>query len=182
MGAKVKSYYAEKRVNGRTARVTIGAHGQIKCEYARKRAQQLLCTMAGGVDPNKERKRSEAQVVTLGQAFDAFVATRGALKPGTIYTYRRCLAVGFADWQDRPLVEITRAMVADRHAKLGKERGGPYAILCMRVLRSVINFARAQYDDGDGNRLIPENPVARISKSPSGKFMKEHNSARAFAA
>jgi integrase len=53
--------------------------------------------------------------------------------------------------------------VAKRHQRLGVDSGEHYANLAMRVLRAVYNFAAAQYEDAQGNSLLPPNPVQRIS-------------------
>lgn len=53
VGKTNKAYYAEKRVDGKTVRVTIGTHGQITTEQARNKAQELLGKMTMGENPNK---------------------------------------------------------------------------------------------------------------------------------
>jgi len=50
-----KSYFVEKRVRGKTTRHTLGIHGQITCEQARKLAQKALGEMTLGRNPNTER-------------------------------------------------------------------------------------------------------------------------------
>jgi len=40
VGKQAKAYFAERRVQGRTVRATIGPHGPITCDQARKKAQK----------------------------------------------------------------------------------------------------------------------------------------------
>ena len=62
VGAKRKSYYVEKRVNGRTVRHTLGAHGQVTADGARKAAAVALGAMTAGADLNADRRaRVEAR-------------------------------------------------------------------------------------------------------------------------
>ncbi|MCK4577390.1 MAG: tyrosine-type recombinase/integrase, partial [Candidatus Marinimicrobia bacterium] len=63
---------------------------------------------------------------------------------------------------DRPLLTITREMVARRHKKLG-ERSEARANLTFRYLRAVFNFAAGQFTDAKGMPLVTDNPVRRLS-------------------
>jgi integrase len=68
----------------------------------------------------------------------------------------------FHDWQSKPLLEITKDMVAKRHRKLG-EKSEARANLAMRFLRAIFNFAAGEYENAKGQSLIIENPVKRLS-------------------
>ena len=61
VGTRTKAYFAEKRVDGRTVRTTIGRHGQFTPAEARARAQKALGTMADGVDVNAEQREKVAK-------------------------------------------------------------------------------------------------------------------------
>lgn len=61
VGTRSKAYFAEKRVDGRTVRATLGLHGQITADQARKAAQKALGKMTEGVDLNAERQASIAE-------------------------------------------------------------------------------------------------------------------------
>jgi len=45
VGKRYKSYFVEKRINGKSVRVTLGIHGQITAEQARKMAVEALGKM-----------------------------------------------------------------------------------------------------------------------------------------
>lgn len=160
-----KSFIVEKRVGGRVRRFTLGRYPGITAEQARKEAQKLLGRIISGVDVHAERQRAEALSVTLGAAFRDFLKVRSPnLKERTLYDYRRLMEVALGDWQTRAVSAITKDMVASRHQELGETRGEAYANLAMRFLRSLLNFARAQYEDPTtGNPIIAENPVARLT-------------------
>lgn len=160
-----KSFIVEKRVSGRVRRFTLGRYPGITTEQARKEAQKLLGRIISGVDPHAERQRAAAISVTLNDAFRDFVKVRSPnLKKQTLYDYRRIVEVALSDWQNRAVSAITKDMVARRHLELGKTRGEAYANLTMRVLRSLLNFARVQYEDPiTGNPIFAENPVARLT-------------------
>lgn len=163
----VKAFVVEKRVDGRVRRIKLGRYPEVTVEQARKRAQEMLEGIAGGGNPVADKQRAEFKGITLGKAFEDFLRARRNLKPKTVYDYRRLMAVAFEDWEARRLVDIRKDAVLQRHQQLGDQRGEAYANLAMRFLRSVINFAIAHYEDETGRALLPENPVARITQTPS---------------
>ena len=160
-----KSYFVEKKIHSRTVRVTIGKHGQLTSEQARKIATQLLAQMTAGLNPLDEKKAKKAKAITLAEAFQDFKKVRKNLKPKTLYDYEKTLNRAFPDWLKKPITAITKDMVSKRHFLLGSKSGKGYANLAMRVLRSILNFAKNQYEDSKGNSLIIENPVSRISQT-----------------
>ncbi|MEE9251595.1 MAG: Arm DNA-binding domain-containing protein, partial [Alphaproteobacteria bacterium] len=158
VGQNSKTYFVEKRVNGKTRRVTIGRHGIFTCEQAKREALRLLGQMASGHDPNAERVAAKVQGITLEQAFEEFLKVRDH-KEKTAYTYTRLMVVAFSEWARKPMTAITKNMVATHHENLGMEHGPAYADLAMRLLRSIWNFAAARYEDSAGEMPIPQNPV-----------------------
>ena len=100
--------------------------------------------------------RSTAATDTLKEAFADFLRARKTLKPRTIEGYKRAMAMAFADWHDKPLLEISADMVAQRHQQLCEDRSEAYANRTMRFLRTLYNFALARYGNGSP---VSENPV-----------------------
>ena len=68
----------------------------------------------------------------------------------------------FTDWFNKPLLDITKDMVAKRHREFG-ERSKARANSAMRLLRALFNFAAGEYEDSQGRSLILENPIKRLS-------------------
>ena len=165
VGATAKTYFVEKRVGRRNVRSSIGRHGQITCEQARRKAQVQLGKMTDGADPNAERKAERARSITLRQAYDAYLETRNALRPTTLRSYNGVVETVLADWTGRPLQSITKDMIAARHRRMSKENGPALANLAMRLLRAVFNFAQAKYEDSSGAPLLAVNPVERLSQT-----------------
>lgn len=73
VGSKRKAYFVEKRVDGRTVRHTIGVHGQITADEARRKAGVKLGELTGGKDLNAE-KRAHAEARTAARAAHAAAA------------------------------------------------------------------------------------------------------------
>jgi integrase len=157
-----RAFFIEKLVNRKLRRITIGRYPELTVEQARKQAQKLLGQIATGIDPLAERREKKARGVTLQETFDAYLKARKALKPLTILDYTRLMKQVFSDWQNKPLLDITKDMVAKRHSEYGV-RSPARANSAMRFLRALFNFAAGEYEDAEGRSLILENPVKRIS-------------------
>ena len=165
-GLKVTStkmtYFAEARVNGCSRRVMLGNAKLSPPEEARKLALAILGKMAAGHDPAKEKQRQRRVSLTLGEAFDEYMAAK-TLRPNTVASFNRVINQNLGDWLGKPVTSITRSMVMDRYAQLGSgskkgTSGKANANLTMQVLRSVLNYASYKYAE-QGEPLIADNPV-----------------------
>ena len=161
-----RSYIVQARVNGKTRRVTLGAHGRLTCEEARKKARTELIAMDEGIDPQQEKKRKEAQAITLRDVVKSYCRDRrtakgGSLKPSTIANIEYHLAINIPEWADKPITYITRDRCSARFSELSK-RSASQANQCFRVLRALLNYAREAYRSND-EPILPENPVAILS-------------------
>lgn len=158
VGTRSRSFFAEGQVQRRTIRVTIGKYGLIAPEAARKRALKLLGEMAEGRDPNGERRAKQVSAMTLREAFDDFFERR-ALADSSRPNYRRSIDIYLKDWAAKPVGEVSRRMVLDRHRKIGEDHGLVTANNVMRHLRSVYNFTSAAHGE------LPPNPVAILTQA-----------------
>lgn len=164
VGATSKVYIAESKVNGKTVRVSIGKHGIYTAEQARNEAKELLLLMSKGTNPNDQAREQKTRSMTLQHVFQDFLSARKALKPRTIYDYKRLMGTYLADWSNKAIADITKDMIAKRHAELG-QNSQAQANLTMRFLRALFNFAAGQYEDSKGQALIADNPVKRLSQT-----------------
>lgn len=129
----------------------------------------------------KAKRIEEQKDITLQTLFERYVnmkKAKGKLKASTAAQYKMSMETHFADWLDRPAREITAGMIEDRHIEIGKgktqqnymtkkgnerkgQRGGKGAAdLAMRVLRAVLSYGVAVYDD-----VFLKNPVGILSKT-----------------
>ncbi len=154
-----KSFIIEKRINGKVRRITLGKFGPLTVEQARRKAQMELAQIAMGNDPIAEKRTREAKAVTLRQCFDDFLKARKNLKPKTINDYTRHLENNLASWLKKPITEITLQMISRRHREIGEKNGKAQANAVFRTLKSVLNFARFEYLDGNEQPVLSSNPV-----------------------
>lgn len=160
-----KSFVLEKRIHGKVKRVTLGRYPEITVEQARNEAQKWLGQIATGANPIADNSHRKIKGTTLGEAFEAFLGARKSLKPKTVYDYRRMMDTIFADWKTKSISVLSKDMVVRRHSDVGENRGEATANLALRFLRSVLNFAMEQYETPDGEPLIRDNPVARLTRT-----------------
>lgn len=163
----VKRYIAKYRAGGGGRRapqrwVTVGTHGTITCEEARRAARQVLAAVDRGEDPQSE-KLARRTAPTVTDLWERYVADQLPLKkPSTAKDYRQ-------RWNDiiepnlgRMFVnEVNRATVDRLHKRLSTK---PYqANRVLAQLSRLFNLAEAW-----GWRDPGSNPCHHVEK------FKEH--------
>ncbi|MCE5361584.1 MAG: tyrosine-type recombinase/integrase [Acidithiobacillus sp.] len=160
---KSKVYIVERRVAGKSKRITIGRHGPWTPDNARREAQKLLAEMAQGVDPNERKHRQRQQSIHLAEVYAEYRLVRH-LTPKTVQEYDRALQVYLADWSSRPVKEITTDKVRQRFRQLSEQHGEATANAVMRTLRALLNFAQATFSTEE-EPLFRDNPVRILSQT-----------------
>lgn len=97
---------------------------------------------------------------TLREVWHDYKLTRD-LKPMTIRNYNQRLNAYLVDWLDKPLSEITKDFVEERHRSI---EGRSTANYVMRTLRALFMYASKKYVDDSGNPVITDNPVGRLTE------------------
>ena len=156
-----RAYIVQGRVNGVSRRISLGRHGIITLQEARRKAQKELSSMLEGIDPAIEKKRIEVYSFTLREITDGYLRDRRDLKPSSRADILKHLNKAFSSWADRPAIEISRDKVIALFREL-TERGPAQANQAFRNLRAILNYARAAYRPDDSPILI-ENPVSILS-------------------
>ena len=167
-----KVYIAQGRVKGKARRVKIGEHGTWTVDNARKQAKQYLLDMANGIDPTQEKRVKESQGKTLDEVVQDYIKDR-ALKPLTIRDINTHLNGTLADWKDQPIVKITRDKILALYRKKSEDSPAQ-ANQAFRILRALLNYARAAYQPG-GTPIIIDNPVNVISDLKIWNTIKAKN-------
>lgn len=159
-----KKFYLVTRIGKRTVKMPIGAVGQISHKQAREKARlEMSRIVMTGIDPLLQKKAHRADEITLSQAFEEFLKSRG-IKASTQASYRKTLELHLSDWINRPIVRISRDDVLSRYAKHSKVSVSS-ANTTMRLLRAVFNHADGQFEDVHGVRIRIDNPVDQLSKN-----------------
>jgi integrase len=157
-----RSFVAEGRVKGLMRRFVIGPADRFTVAEARAKARQILADMSRGVDPQTARKASRERSMTLGVMLDDYLEAR-SVKASTAQRYRGAVQRTLGDWLNKPIAEITPAMVRLRYETLSK-RSISEANNAMRVLRAVSRRAAIVLPErADGTPAIKAIPTTGIA-------------------
>lgn len=171
-----KVYVAQFRKDGRSHRVTIGAHGRLTPDEARSQAKTILGAVETGANPIAER-RAARDVRTFKAVADDFlrfhVATKRKERTGD--EYRRILQIHILPAiGGKRIVDVRRADMARLHGNLS---GTPYeANRTLAVVSSVWNWAA-----GRGEAATVDNPARGIERYPEQgreRFLTSYELAR----
>ncbi|RWA85909.1 integrase family protein [Mesorhizobium sp.] len=164
VGAKNKTFVVQRDVKGKSRRVAIGRYGDITLDQARKKAEQLMGQMRGGIDPTGERRAAAANHMTLRDALEKYERYLVAKErsPRTGAGYRADLQRYCSDWLDRPMAEITRTDANARHHLIGGKHGKSAANATMRALRAI------------WRRMGKEYPALDVPPTVNVDFYPEH--------
>lgn len=163
VGTKTKIYFVESKLRTKTIRVTIGRHDVFSLDDARTQAKVYLADIARGHNPLDAEKARKSLQVTLSDVLDDYIKTRVNLKAGTIEDYRRTFRQYLGDWQNKPLIDITKDMVEARFRKIGEDSPA-MANKTMRNFRAVVNYAMLKYENTNGDSIFRVNPVNRLTQ------------------
>ncbi len=174
-----KVFLVQYRIGGRggtAQRITLGTHGKITAEQARKMALAELGKIASGQDP-AATKREERRKLT-GETFEdvaqRYLSAEGKGKKTWRETRRILERDAIPALGNRPMVAITRGEVVtllDRTA----QRSPSMARALFAQLRPLFKWAR--------DRVIDHNPIADLKGPPplaSRKRKLDHAEIRAF--
>lgn len=172
-GRGVKSYVVKYRANGggRSAKqrwLTLGRHGKLTPDQARKLAQQVLAAVARGEDPQGERV-SGRNATTLADVWARY--TRDHLprrKPRTRYDYERQWdKVISPTFGQMAVHQISRSDVDRCHKRL---RATPYrANRVLALLSRLMTLAEVWEHRPAGSN--PCRHVERFSEKPRSRYL-----------
>ena len=164
-----RTYVVQGRINGKSARITIGSHDPWTCDSARKEARDLLMLMDKGIDPRNLRKEEAISKISLREVANHYLRDR-ELKERSKKEIERHLTTTFEKWLNKPIASINREAVTNRFNEM-KTRGlrgirpaPAQANQAFAVLRSLFNYAIREYRKPDDSPILTNNPVDVLYK------------------
>ena len=151
-----KTFVVQSRGEGRSRRLTIGRHGAINADEARRRAARIIARIKSWDDPAPPTRSGVTVAEFAARYLEEHVATR--CKAGTQVLYRAAVrqyivpAVG-----ETPVSSVSREQVAALHHSL---RETPYAAnRAVHLLARILDVA-----EDEGLRPRGANPCRSIEK------------------
>lgn len=141
VGNSTKVYFVRKRIDGKLTRVTLGRHGVITADQARKDAQNALSDLTRGININEEKAKSREKGTTLQQAYEDYLAAKPQMKPSTKIVDKSLLTCHLGNWMKLPIKDISETMIRQRHLQIAKTSGENTANNSMRLFRRIFLFA-----------------------------------------
>jgi len=153
-----KTFYFERKVNGKTVRTSLGKFPEITIQDARNKAMSLASVMADGVNPNNEKKKKVVKSRTLEIYLEEYIEHKN-LAENTIKDMRGCIKRYLTDWLNLPLSSITALMIKERHKEIS-DRSKFKANRTFEYLSAIINYAIDDAELREVYDLFPKgNPV-----------------------
>lgn len=192
VGSKAKAYFAEKRVVGRTVRVTLGLHGQITADQARKDAQKALGKMTDGADLNAEKKakaigreaakkaKTSASQHTLKKLCEAYVEYQKGKKKDSWRDAANLFKnyVDESDYAALPARDLTVAQAVDLQRALTTQKKVRSAAKLRAYMRAAYSLAIHAHSDAEVPMElklfgIEMNPIASTAALSSGNKTRD---------
>ncbi|MGZ8942638.1 MAG: tyrosine-type recombinase/integrase [Methylobacter sp.] len=161
-----KTFFIQKRIDGKPERVTIGQFPDMSIENARKEATRLSALIAQKINPNNDVRALKTET-TLQELFDEFLKhrrnKRGAfLSEKTKRSYRYDFGLYLEKWGRRKLSQFKDTDFGKLHAEIGKEHP--------TTANRVIAMASSLFSYAAERKLFKgANPAHGIKKFPETK-------------
>jgi integrase len=172
MPSGAKTYQAQYRKGGRTRRVSLGRHGKITVDEARRMAKDVMGQVAMGENPAEEIAL-DRRAPTVAALCDRFFREHAEerCKPTTQKEYRRALDLFIKpEIGSFKVVDVERKDIAALHHK---HRGTPYqANRTMQVLSKMFNMAEIWGLRPDGSNPCRHVPKYREQKRE--RYLSQH--------
>lgn len=182
-----KVYLVQYRIGGRAGRaqrVTLGTHGNITADEARRKAKQVLGEIADGIDvaaEKRRRKHVDKSAPTIAELTADFleVLVKGKRKRSTRVEYERLLAKAIIPVLGKRLVrDVTHGEVERWH--LGLKATPTQGNRAMAVLSTLFSWAiRGGYRS---DRHNPCTGIEKFKEGPRKRYLSERELAALGAA
>lgn len=165
-----RTFYVAKKVNGRSEKIWLGRYPDLPVEAARKAAQKMVGSIAGGGNP-ADRARAARSPLTVRHLFDEYM-TRHARphkkRPDADEALFRLYCGPVANHR---IAAVHLRDVQKLHAQIGRDSGQYTANRVLCLLH--IMFARA-LDWGFSENANPAHGVRKFREQARHRFLEPH--------
>jgi integrase len=129
-----------RKVQGKPERITIGRYPDLTIEQARKQVDQLNAKIAGGINPNEE-KRAIRNEITLRELFNQYMDRHAKAYKKSWQGDQNQFRLYLSGWANRKLSTIRKHHIQKLHANIGAEKGTYAANRLLALLNIMFNKA-----------------------------------------
>jgi integrase len=158
-------YIVKYRSAGKQRFFTIGKHGPLTPDKARREAKRLLGEVATGSDPATQKAEAKSAAAdTLSSVIDAYLADAASrLRPRSFIETQRHLRIAWAPLHNVSVFSLSRRDVAEHIRTITASQGANPASGARAALSACLAWAiREGYE-------LPANPVAGTNRPPPTK-------------
>jgi integrase len=153
------SYVLKYRHNGKQRFVTLGRHGVLTPDEARRKAKKLLGSVADGVDPVGPKADSLAAVIN-----DYLNHAQKTLRPSTYRDAQRYLLVNWKAYHRTPVANLKRRDIALGLADIEGKHSPTVARQARVALSAMFNWAIRQGYEVAANPVLGTNRIELKSR------------------
>lgn len=178
VGKSRKTWVVVTRLNGHTARKSIGKVGRITTDQARARARRMIDALEGEQDIH----------ITFGEVLDRLVdSLSGRRYPGEL---DRLLRRDVPLWLSRPIASITRReVIAALDARRSKKSKRPGKTRTESAAHHLLSYARRVFNFAVDRDIIEHAPTDRLkatrligAKTPRSRVLDDEEIRKIWAA
>lgn len=158
-----KSFSFRGYLYGKQQRFTIGNLDSMSFPEIKAEAIRIKSLLAFKKDPRIENITPDSKNITLRKCLHDYIKLHTRLADSTKSQYIKEITKYLNDWLDIPLKSISRSLIVHKHQSISKSSES-VANRVMRILRALFNYAKEEYEDKNGNFLITDNPVKKLSQ------------------
>ncbi|OGT11443.1 MAG: recombinase XerD [Gammaproteobacteria bacterium GWE2_42_36] len=163
----VTTFFIRKRINGKDERVIIGNFPDISVETARKQTRIIKGQVAGGINPNDE-KRKIRQEITLGELFSEFMERYSKRQKRTWKDDEREMKRFLSRWFSYKISIITKRDIQLLHEQIKDNNGLYQANRLLERLRAMYNKAIEWGWSGSN----PSNGIKKFKEKRRDRFIQ----------
>ncbi len=163
----VITFFIRKRIGGKDERVIIGNFPEMSVENARKKARIIKGYVAGGINPNEE-KRKLKQEITFGELFTEFMERYSKKQKRTWKEDERDIRRFLSNWFSRKISIISKREIQLLHDQTKDNNGLYQANRLLERIRALYNKAI----EWGWNGANPTTGIKKFKEKKRDRFIK----------
>lgn len=135
-----RTFYARRKIQGKSERFCIGRYPDISIEQARTRAMEFQSKLSYAQNLAAVR-REQNKEITLGELFDQYLEKHLKRNSKRWMDIQASFDRGFSHWKSRRLSVISAEEVLELHQSIAEKRSPLTANRAVEILRAMYNKA-----------------------------------------